>query len=269
MANSERRCEEVYTFDFIARVAPGAKSAMKNSGILSSLTISQAILESDWGTHAPGNNLFGIKALGWTGRTQILRTTEYYHGKNVVINDVFRVYNSWTESIEDHACFLLRNPRYRNIIGVTDYKTACRRIQEDGYATSQGYSQQLINLITKYKLYRYDTLSPQTCIDTPIQGAVITGAITVSGWTVNFSGIERVDVYADGNRGLKSLKDLSDRPDVTEAINPFGWYKNTNRSGFSYVIPQGTLSRGNHAINCAGIGRDGSVMWETKSISIR
>jgi flagellum-specific peptidoglycan hydrolase FlgJ len=48
---------------FINGIKTGAIAGMTKYGILASLTIAQAILESSWGDSAPGNNLFGIK---WT-----------------------------------------------------------------------------------------------------------------------------------------------------------------------------------------------------------
>lgn len=266
---SEGRRIYLNTGKFISSIAPGAQVTMRSKGVLSSLTIAQAALESGWGVHAPGNNLFGIKAYGWNGPTQILKTTEYIGGKTVTISDVFRVYSSWAASVEDHAEFLVKNSRYKNIIGVSDFKKVCSLIQEDGYATEQDYAQQLINLITNYKLYTYDTLPALTCIDTPIQGATINSKFGVSGWALNFSGIARVDVYADKSLGLASIRTFAARPDVSAAANPFGWYKNAGSSGFSCVIPQRKIASGKHTIDCAGIGQDGSVMWASKSILIR
>lgn len=145
--------------EFIGRVRGGAQESMKNYGILASLTIAQAILESGWGEHAPGNNLFGIKANGWKGKTQTLTTTEYVKGKAVKVKAKFRVYDSWDESIEDHAKFLRTNGRYKNLIGEKNYRLACQKIQSDGYATSPTYAQKLIKLIEQYSLTQYDNLA--------------------------------------------------------------------------------------------------------------
>nr|AIA89463.1 glucosaminidase [uncultured Clostridium sp.] len=53
--------------DFVARIKDGAISAQKKYGVLSSLTIAQAILETGWGKYSVGNNIFGVKA-GAVGR---------------------------------------------------------------------------------------------------------------------------------------------------------------------------------------------------------
>ena len=129
---------------------------MKRTKILASLTIAQAILESGWGTSAlarKSNNLFGIK-----GKGANYKTFEYINGKRVDIVDSFKVYPDWETSVADHSNLFLRLSRYQNLIGERDYKTACRKVYEDGYATAPNYSSALISLIEQYKLYQYDTV---------------------------------------------------------------------------------------------------------------
>ncbi|WP_189910925.1 glycoside hydrolase family 73 protein, partial [Clostridium cochlearium] len=106
-----------YTNDFISQVKDGAIDSMKKHGVLASITIAQAILESGWGKSKltrECNNLFGVKAIGgWRGPKKSYPTYEYYSGRKTLINDYFRVYKSYSESIEDHALFLVNNSRYR------------------------------------------------------------------------------------------------------------------------------------------------------------
>lgn len=144
--------------DFINRVKNGAISGMSKYNVLASLTIAQAILESGWGGSTlsqNANNLFGIKATG-SEPYVLMETTEYVNGKPVRVNAKFRKYNSWNESIEDHGRFLVQNSRYKNLIGVRDYKTACRLISQDGYATDPNYASMLIRLIEENNLNAYD-----------------------------------------------------------------------------------------------------------------
>jgi Muramidase (flagellum-specific) len=143
---------------FISKIRPGAQTAQKKHGILTSLTIAQAIFESGWGSHAPGNNLFGIKANGTTGKTQILTTFEYINGRKITVKALFRAYDNWSTSVDDHAVFLVKNSRYKNLIGKTDFREVCGLIQRDGYATAPTYATSLIALIVKYKLYQYDKI---------------------------------------------------------------------------------------------------------------
>ena len=86
----------------------------KKSGVLPSVTISQAILESNWGKSelsAKYNNYFGIKAsVGWNGKIATFSTKENY---NDTIKANFRAYDSLEESVNDFGNFLNVNGRYR------------------------------------------------------------------------------------------------------------------------------------------------------------
>jgi len=142
---------------FISKVKDGAIKGMQQYGVLASVTIAQAILESGWGTNTPGNNLFGIKwSRGYD--SQILATKEYENGKCISINAAFRRYSSWNDSLSDHALFLKQNSRYANLLGKTDYKTVCNLIKQDGYATDPNYATLLIQLIEQNNLNQYDAV---------------------------------------------------------------------------------------------------------------
>lgn len=84
---------------FLAIVGPLAQADMQKSGILASLTIAQAILESGWGTSelaTKANALFGIKAdARWSGRAYSKDTKECYDGVTyATITALFRAYDS-------------------------------------------------------------------------------------------------------------------------------------------------------------------------------
>ena len=151
---------------FLAMVGPLAQADMQKSGILASLTIAQAILESGWGTSelaTKANALFGIKAdARWSGRAYSKDTKECYDGVTyATITALFRAYDSWAESVTDHSAFLLANKRYAAVVGERDYKAACRAIKAAGYATDPGYPEKLIGLIEKYGLTVYDGKAEQ------------------------------------------------------------------------------------------------------------
>jgi len=147
--------------DFIARVGALASADMEQSGILASLTLAQAILESGWGTSVlavNANALFGIKADSrWNGRVYSKTTQECYDGVHFVTETaLFRAYNSWEHSVSDHSAFLRASTRYAAVIGEKDYKKACNAIHKAGYATDPGYADKLIRLIETYDLTAYD-----------------------------------------------------------------------------------------------------------------
>lgn len=142
---------------FINFIKDGAIRAQQKFGICASLTMAQAILESGWGKYAPGNNLFGIKWTAGCGYgSQTLSTKEFENGREITVNAQFRAYSSISDSVYDHAVFIVNNSRYHNLLGVRDYKAACRLIQQDGYATDPSYANQLIEIIQEYSLNQYD-----------------------------------------------------------------------------------------------------------------
>ena len=146
---------------FIERVGALAAADMQKSGVLASLTIAQAILESGWGKSGltvKANALFGIKAgTNWKGRVYSAKTQECYDGVNfTTVTALFRAYDSWEESVADHSALLTGAARYKAAIGERDYKTACRAIKAAGYATDPQYADKLIRLIESYGLTAYD-----------------------------------------------------------------------------------------------------------------
>lgn len=160
--------------EFIAKIAPAAVADMRKTRVPASLTIAQAILESNWGKSgltANANNLFGIKGTGPAGSVQ-MPTTEYVSGKPIKVNAAFRKYNNWAESIADHSALILKGTRdkptrYHGVLGA-DYKTACHEIWKGGYATDPAYPQKLIGLIEQYGLAKYDVDKSQKTVDNPV-----------------------------------------------------------------------------------------------------
>lgn len=147
--------------EFIERVGALAAADMKQSGVLASLTIAQAILESGWGKSGltvKANALFGIKAgKSWKGKVYSAQTKECYDGVTfTTITALFRAYDSWAESVADHSALLTGAARYKAVIGERDYKTACRAIKAAGYATDPQYADKLIQIIESYGLTAYD-----------------------------------------------------------------------------------------------------------------
>lgn len=147
---------------FIKQVAPEAQAMQRKYNVPASITIAQAILESDWGSSklaAKYHNLFGIKGTG--ENSQVLTTKEYVNGKWITTKGRFKVYSSWSESIKDHTKLMINgtdynSQNYQAVTQASDYKEAAKALQEAHYATDPDYAQKLISVIQTYKLYNYD-----------------------------------------------------------------------------------------------------------------
>ena len=144
--------------EFLNKIKPMILADCRTKNILPSLCGAQAFIESSKGNSGltkKANNLFGIKG-SYNGQYVIMPTKEFSGGRYITINSKFRKYSSWKESIEDHSNLLVKNARYKNLIGCTNYRTACRLIQLDGYAKEPKYSEILIKTIERYDINNWD-----------------------------------------------------------------------------------------------------------------
>lgn len=146
--------------DFIEQLGEASQKNYSKYGILPSMTIAQAILESGWGKSELSElyyNFFGMRADStYTGKSVILRTGEEINGVMIKMDGEFRAYDSFEEGIEGYYQFITGYERYSNLIWEKDYRTACYKIKEDGWATASNYSECLIDIIESYDLTRFD-----------------------------------------------------------------------------------------------------------------
>ncbi|WP_097026192.1 glycoside hydrolase family 73 protein [Clostridium peptidivorans] len=258
-----------YTDNFINSIKNGAIASMRKHGVLASITIAQAILESSWGNSTlakESKNLFGVKAIGgWRGAKKSYATYEYYNGKKTLINDYFRVYNSYAESIEDHALFLVNNSRYKQngFFSAKDYVGQANALQQAGYATAPNYAQQLIALIKQYNLSKYDNIKKSYInIDGGSYAAYNRGAPGVNLIIREYSpDITRVFAWVDSDKGASWAFDL-----VPPNCNYTALKKNTSkvitaRNG-GYSFSKGS----NYKITVKGYNKNGQILAENKII---
>lgn len=165
------------THDAFIQYIGNLAKADKN-GILPSITIAQAILESSWGTSelsTKANNLFGMKkslsgnnwGSEWDGKIYAVKTKEEENGNIIEILADFRSYNSIAESVKDHNKYLANAKngnklRYNGMIGAKDYKIAAQLLVSGGYATDSKYADKLCNIIEKYNLDAFDYVGDST-----------------------------------------------------------------------------------------------------------
>ncbi len=127
---------------------------MRRSGVPASITMAQALLESDNGNSRlarEANNHFGIKChRDWQGR-------RIYHDDDAM-NECFRKYNTVYESYRDHSDFLRTGSRYRFLFDLPagDYKAWAKGLKQAGYATHRHYDELLIRIIEENNLHLLD-----------------------------------------------------------------------------------------------------------------
>lgn len=136
---------------YINRYKAVAVSEMNRTGVPASIKLAQGILESGYGSSElakKANNHFGMKCGSqWSGKKYQLKGSCY------------RAFSNAEQGFKEHSEFLKR-PHYSDLFKLkkTDYKGWARGLQKAGYATDKNYPNKLIELIERFKLYRFDQL---------------------------------------------------------------------------------------------------------------
>jgi hypothetical protein len=148
---------------FLDSTAQAARAAALQTGVPASVTVAQAILESDWGRSLlaqDANNYFGIKAIGSLGSDGVvwMPTSEYdSSGQLYQTISAFRAYKSLVDSMTDHDRLLQTASRYAPAMRVSnDPRQFAARLYEGGYSTDPAYADKLVALMDRYDLYRLD-----------------------------------------------------------------------------------------------------------------
>lgn len=130
---------------FAAAVLPSIRAAAERLGVAPRALLAQAALETGWGRHMPGNNLFGIKGQTAARSGFTALTREFRHGVAYTETAVFRAYDRVSASVHDYADLLLGDGRYRGVRGLgNDIPGFAQALQRAGYATDPLYASKLV-----------------------------------------------------------------------------------------------------------------------------
>jgi len=127
---------------------------MKRTGVPASITLAQAILESNSGESnlaKKHNNHFGIKCKSdWTG-------AKAYQDDDAK-QECFRAYETAEVSFKDHSNFLKNRPNYVDLflLDPVDDTAWAYGLKKAGYATATDYPKKLLKIIDDYELAQYN-----------------------------------------------------------------------------------------------------------------
>lgn len=150
--------------NFLKQIAPSAQKLQREYGVLASVSMAQAALESNFGTSqlsATYNNLFGVKTDITDGNGVNLPTLEFIDGEMVERSERFKVYSSWEESMRAHAELIYYGTSWNSEYYVAvkngkSYQEQADGLQSAGYATDPDYATKIVEMIETWQLYNYD-----------------------------------------------------------------------------------------------------------------
>lgn len=143
--------------DYINLYSTFAMEQMRRYGIPASVTLAQGIIESSNGQSQLArneNNHFGIKAT----QAWIAGGGKYGLYTDDKLNEKFCSYGSVGKSYEHHSQFLKKNQRYAGCFKLSpdDYQGWSKGLEKAGYATAGKYASNLVGIIEKNDLQKYD-----------------------------------------------------------------------------------------------------------------
>ena len=141
--------------NFFSELKEFAVKAAKKLGVDSNVLMAQAALETGWGEHisrdeqGSSHNLFNIKSSSqWGGQSVKVTTLEYRDGVAQKEQANFRSYDSFEDSFNDYADFIMSNPRYEKALScAADSEAYVQELQKAGYATDPDYAQKILQLL--------------------------------------------------------------------------------------------------------------------------
>jgi flagellar protein FlgJ len=139
--------------DFVSALTADAKRVQDKINVPFEVVIAQAALETGWGqkiiktdSGESSNNLFNIKADSrWAGDKTHKETLEFENGAMVKKRELFRVYDSIGESVNDYLDFLTKSDRYQGALEKTEnVEQFLHNLQGAGYATDPNYAKKIM-----------------------------------------------------------------------------------------------------------------------------
>jgi hypothetical protein len=162
------------TIAYITQYKAIAMKEMKRTGVPASITLAQAILESNSGESNLAknhNNHFGIKCKSdWTGA----KTYQDDDAKQ----ECFRAYDAAEASFKDHSNFLKNRPNYVDLflLDPVDDTAWAYGLKKAGYATASDYPKKLLKIIDDYELAQYNFPELENEIETeeaPVKKVIV------------------------------------------------------------------------------------------------
>lgn len=155
---------------FIKSIAPRIQILAGKNNLFASIILAQAILESGSGQSDMAVNYFNIFNItgSYFGKSISFKTQEYAGDQAYLMEQSFRVYSNYDQSLEDYINLMLSGTTWNPNIYAGSWKTHAKNYTEAAqalqgvFATDPEYAQKLIDLIQEYHLDFYDNVDSKT-----------------------------------------------------------------------------------------------------------
>jgi LysM repeat protein len=205
------------TIAYIEQYKAIAMKEMKRTGVPASITLAQAIVESNSGESNLAknhNNHFGIKCKSdWTG-------AKAYQDDDTK-QECFRAYDAAEQSFKDHSNFLKNRPNYVALflLDPVDDTAWAYGLKKAGYATASDYPKKLLKIIDDYELAQYNFPELANEVEEPEATEVATINKTISDTVIRKPLIDSVKtIIADTivKADIVPIKNLNKPTGITQ-----------------------------------------------------
>ncbi len=261
------------TIAYIEQYKDIAIEEMIRSGVPASITLAQAVLESQSG-ESPlvkrSNNHFGIKCkTEWTG-------AKTYHDDDAK-GECFRVYDNPAASFKDHSDFLRTRANYQFLfkLNPTDTEAWAKGLKKAGYATAPTYAQKLMKIVKDYQLDQYNTLalarmsnSQPNDYNTQVLAQTDRARDLVSSNTNNNSTIKGAEALGTSQE-IKKQEPIADNEPASETYIPTEQKNNSQKAKYGhYNFPESVFAINNTSVILAKAGTSLLAIANQHNISL-
>ena len=150
--------------DFLSSIAEAALVSGRSHQIPPSIILAQATLESGWGRSRLAqrhHNLFGVKATGKQDSASF-NTLEFGEKGAHIVRARFRIFETTAESITHHGQLLSTDERYAASRSAGSNWRSFLAALAPVYASDPSYAAHIAQIIERYGLDRWDSVSAST-----------------------------------------------------------------------------------------------------------
>jgi flagellum-specific peptidoglycan hydrolase FlgJ len=153
---TEQPLPDVPTTDneFIDSISSGAIRAQRETGVPASISIAMAVLLSGWGERdmaAGQNNLYMLEGEGTAG-------TVVYKSPQTGRDTSYRAYHTRSESVMDHARFMVGSDDHRKRLANRPNPEAAARALTDLYPSVPQLGETMVRIMKQFRLGQFDRL---------------------------------------------------------------------------------------------------------------